>query len=112
MKSIKEIKEEISAHHGFIGCVASNVIEDFLKALIENSALHHSDFTTNESEARIKALLTTKDEQLQKAIKSLNYYGNPKFDRVCFLDHSTCEEHYGADARNTVAQIKGKLDYE
>lgn len=30
---------------------------------------------------------------------SLKFYSNKDFDRVCFLDHSTCEQEYGADAR-------------
>lgn len=45
------------------------------------------------------------EEKLAKAIKSLEFYGKREFDRVCFLDHSTCCETYGADARQTLAEI-------
>lgn len=44
--------------------------------------------------------------EMREAVKSLNYYSNEKFDRVCFLDHSTCEENYGADARKTLEALK------
>ncbi len=38
--------------------------------------------------------------------KSLRYYSKKDFDRVCFLDHATCEENYGAYARDVLNKLK------
>lgn len=56
----------------------------------------HSDF-----EKVVGALKDTR--------KSLLYYSKEQFDRVCFLDHATCEETYGQDARNHLVKIDQTL---
>lgn len=47
-------------------------------------------------------LTLTKIIRLQQ--KSLTFYSDKRFDRVCFMDHSTCNEEYGADARQTLEE--------
>lgn len=53
---------------------------------------------------------------IEMQYKSLHYYSKQEFDRVCFLDHATCEEEYGQDARNSIVatdkmmkELKGEL---
>lgn len=58
------------------------------------------------SDAREKLLL----DVISEMQKSLKYYGKDTFDRVCFLDHATCEENYGADARDTLSSVAKKLE--
>ena len=41
--------------------------------------------------------------------KSLKYYANESFDSVCFLDHATCEEEYGKDAREALSKTDDAL---
>lgn len=42
------------------------------------------------------------EEQAQALVKSLKFYSKKEYDRVCFMDHSTCCETYGADARQVL----------
>lgn len=63
------------------------------------------DACHTESAKTITALL----EIIEEMQKSLIYYSKEEFDRVCFLDHSTCEQNYGADARQTLTATEQKL---
>lgn len=50
--------------------------------------------------------LASAKELIGKLKKSFQFYGNKNFDRVCFMDHSTTSEEYGADARKQLEQIE------
>lgn len=41
-----------------------------------------------------------------KLADSLKFYSNKNYDRVCFLDHATCHESYGEDARQYLKELE------
>lgn len=82
--------------------------QEKIKAL-EAVELVYKDKQTemNDLELELQALTvkhTALLEQVEKLVKSLIFYSKKDYDRVCFMDHSTCCETYGADARQALAE--------
>lgn len=95
--------EEIKRLHELSQGFASNKMSEYERA--EFNVLNKS-FLGIDLVGTLLQELERKDKMLEKCKKSLTYYSKPEFDRVCFLDHATCEEHYGADARQTLDELE------